>query len=245
MRRKGRGGTLHAPRSPSSDPPQSASSPYTPRVDQDAVLPGAVDSRRRLKIVLDDEIKRCRRCEGMNIPGVTESAPGYGCVSSPVVLVGQSLCEKCMDTQIPFTGGSGDLIDDGIALAGLRKDQVFISNAVHCHPPENRVSHQDEIFNCAPFLHRELELIRPRLVITLGRDAARVVRFFYPGARFVEPLFVPPRGRLPRGVPVVFQMQHPSWVKRKHDDQREMRFTRDLAAAIRWSFEAPATTEVG
>ena len=121
---------------------------------------------------------------------------------------------------------------------------MFISNAVHCHPPKNRVSHQYEIVNCAPFLHWELGLVRPRLVIALGRDAERVVRFFYPGGRFVEPPFVPPRGRLPRGLPVVFQAQHPSWVKRKHDDQRELRYTQDLAAAIRWSFGEPATPGV-
>ncbi|MFL0242362.1 MULTISPECIES: uracil-DNA glycosylase family protein [Mycobacteriaceae] len=94
-------------------------------------------SRRRLKITLDTEIANCRRCDGMNIPGVTASAPGYGCLTSPVALVGQSLCEKCMESQIPFTEGSGDLIDEGIALAGLTKKQVFISNAVHCHPPND------------------------------------------------------------------------------------------------------------
>lgn len=118
-------------------------------------------SRRRLKITLDTEIANCRRCDGMNIPGVTASAPGYGSLTSPVALVGQSLCEKCMETRIPFTEGSGDLIDEGIALAGLKKKQVFISNAVHCHPPKNRASHQHEIVNCSPFLHRELEIVRP------------------------------------------------------------------------------------
>jgi uracil-DNA glycosylase len=48
-------------------------------------------------------IRACRRCEGMNIPGETQAAPGYGCQRSPVVIVGQSLCRKCMETQIPFT----------------------------------------------------------------------------------------------------------------------------------------------
>lgn len=156
-------------------------------------------SRRRLKITLDTEIANCRRCDGMNIPGVTACAPGYGCLTSPVALVGQSLCEKCMDSQIPFTEGSGDRIDEGIALAGLTKKQVFISNAVHCHPPKNRASNQHEIVNCAPFLHRELEIVRPRLVITLGRDAERVVSFFYPRARVSVPPFEPPRGAASRG----------------------------------------------
>lgn len=194
-------------------------------------------SRRRLKITLDTEIANCRRCDGMNIPGVTASAPGYGCLTSPVALVGQSLCEKCMESQIPFTEGSGDLIDEGIAFAGLKKEQVFISNAVHCHPPKNRASHQHEIINCAPFLHRELEIVRPRLVITLGRDAERVMNFFFPRARVSVPPFEPPRGRLPKGVPLVFVAKHPSWIQRQHDIELEAGYKANLAAAIRWSFD--------
>ncbi|KQH79995.1 hypothetical protein AO501_07515 [Mycobacterium gordonae] len=89
----------------------------------------------------------------MNIPRLTASAPGYGSLSSPVALVGQSLCEKCMESQIPFTGGSGDLIVESIERAGQRKrSNIFISNAVHCHPPKNRASHEYEIVNCSPHL---------------------------------------------------------------------------------------------
>ncbi|WP_301121605.1 uracil-DNA glycosylase family protein [Mycolicibacterium fortuitum] len=194
-------------------------------------------SRRRLKITLDTEIANCRRCGGMNIPGVTASAPGYGCLTSPVALVGQSLCEKCMESRVPFTGGSGDLVDEAIKLAGLKKKRdVFISNAVHCHPPKNRASHQHEIVNCSTFLHRELEIVRPRLVITLGRDAERVMKFFFPRARVGRRPFEPPRGRLPKGVPYVFNVEHPSWIQRQHDDRLEHEYTSSLAAAIRWSF---------
>lgn len=200
-------------------------------------------ARRRLKITLDDEIARCRRCDGMNIPGVTASAPGYGCLTSPVALVGQSLCEKCMESQVPFTGGSGELIDAGIKLAGRKKHDVFISNAVHCHPPKNRASHQHEIVNCSPFLYRELKIVRPRLLITLGRDAERIASFFYPRARCSEPPFEPPRGRLPKDVPYVFAAKHPSWIQRQHDDDLETEYVSGLAAAIRWSFSL--TSEVG
>lgn len=196
-----------------------------------------VASRRLRKLTLDDKIKSCRRCDGLNIPGVTASAPGYGCLTSPVALVGQSLCEKCMSTQIPFTGGSGDLIDASIALAGHEKTDVFISNAVHCHPPKNRASHQHEIVNCSPFLHRELDIVRPRLVITLGRDAERVLRFFYPRARTSEPPFEPPLGRLPKGVPYIFNAKHPSWIQRQHSDELAEEYVSNLAAAIRWSFD--------
>ncbi|WP_234785267.1 uracil-DNA glycosylase family protein [Mycolicibacterium mucogenicum] len=91
--------------------------------------------------------------------------------------------------------------------------------------------------NCAPFLHRELEIVRPRLVITLGRDAERVVSFFYPRARVSVPPFEPPRGRLPGGVPLVFAAKHPSWIQRQHDNELEAGYKANLAAAIRWSFD--------
>ncbi|OHU01583.1 uracil-DNA glycosylase family protein [Mycobacterium syngnathidarum] len=206
-------------------------------MSSNAVEHDTVASRQPLKVALDDQIKRCRRCDGLNIDGVTASAPGYGCLTSPVALVGQSLCEKCMETQIPFTEGSGDLIDEAIALAGHGKKNLFISNVVHCHPPKNRASHQHEIVNCSPFLHRELEIVRPRLVITLGRDAERVMRFFFPRARASEPPFEPPRGRLPKGVPYIFNVKHPSWIQRQHDSELEAGYMANLAAAIRWSFD--------
>lgn len=207
-------------------------------MSSNAVERDTVASRQLRKLALDEEIKSCRRCDGMNIDGRTASAPGYGSLTSPVALVGQSLCEKCMDSQVPFTGGSGDLIDEAIKRAGVKKKRdVFISNAVHCHPPKNRESRRHEIVNCAPFLHRELEIVRPRLVITLGRDAERVMRFFYPRARVSVPPFEPPRGRLPKGVPLVFAAKHPSWIQRQHDDVLEDEYVSGLAAAIRWSFD--------
>ena len=87
--------------------------------------------RRELAIT----IEQCRKCDGMNEPGITEAAPGFGSIRSPVVIVGQSLCEKCMGTKVPFTGGSGRLIDASLRIAGLDKPDIFITNVVHCHPP--------------------------------------------------------------------------------------------------------------
>ena len=77
----------------------------------------------------------------MNVPGETQSAPGFGTVCSPVVIVGQSLCGKpYMDSQIPFTGGSGKLIDEALDNVDKDKSDVFTTNVVHCHPPGNRPS---------------------------------------------------------------------------------------------------------
>jgi uracil-DNA glycosylase family 4 len=116
----------------------------------------------------------------MNVPGETESAPGFGSLHSPVVIVGQSLCGKpCMDSQIPFTGGSGKLIDEALAIVGKDKSDVFTTTVVHCHPPRNRKSLTEWIENCTPYLHRELDIFAPRLIIGLGGDAATALQARY------------------------------------------------------------------
>jgi hypothetical protein len=74
-------------------------------------------------------------------------------------------------------------------------------------------------------------------VITLGRDAERVLTFFSPRARVSKPPFEIPRGRLPRGVPYIFHAKRPSWIHRQHDDDLEAEYVLTLSAAIRWSFD--------
>jgi uracil-DNA glycosylase len=118
--------------------------------------------RQRRYDELAKEIRGCHLCPGMNRRGETQAAPGRGCLRSPVVIVGQSLCTKCMESQILFDGGSGLLLDDALGRIGRTKDDVFITNAVHCHPPKNRKSLAREKEKCRPYLIRELAIVRPR-----------------------------------------------------------------------------------
>ncbi len=141
--------------------------------------------RREIKDLLDDEIRLCRRCEGMNKKGETQAAPGYGSLRSPVVLVGQSLCKQSMEAQSPFFERSGLLLDDAAARTGHRKEHVFTSNLVHCHLLKNKKSLPLWIDNCREYLHRELLLVRPRLVIGLGEDAEKALRALYPDSRML------------------------------------------------------------
>lgn len=191
--------------------------------------------RSRRKIFLDNEIRTCLRCVGMNEIAVTQSAPGWGSLDSPVAIVGQSLCEQCMEPQEPFYEGSGDLLEASFKLADCEKSDLFITNVVHCHPPGNRQSHPHEILNCSAYLLRELEIVRPRLVVALGGDAKRLLSFFYPTARQVVSPFVPPEKFRFRTVPCLYFTDHPSYVKRKHDDAREAEWVNGLADALKWA----------
>ncbi|PJE02321.1 MAG: uracil-DNA glycosylase [Mycobacterium sp.] len=180
----------------------------------------------------------------MNQQGITQAAPGWGSIDSPVVIVGQSLCEQCMERDEPFYERSGTLLDRSFPLAGCEKSDLFITNAVHCHPRGNRPSHLHEIVNCSPYLYRELEIVRPRLVIALGDDAQRVVSFFYPTARTVLAPFVTPKNLRSKAVPCLYFTKHPSYIKRKHSDVLETEWVNGVADALKWAIaKGPMRTQ--
>jgi DNA polymerase len=179
---------------------------------------------------LANDIRSCRRCPGLNIPGETQAAPGYGDLSSRVAIVGQSLCGPCMATQIPFTGGSGRIIDDALRLAHLTKDQVFTTNVVHCHPPGNRASEPHEIENCSEYLRRELELVGPTLIVGLGRDAARWLDAWADGKCPVLHSFTS-QTRITYK-PTILLLPHPAYVLRQPEAVRQ-KYISELAQAIR------------
>lgn len=136
--------------------------------------------RKNLKLALDNKIKACRKCPGMNRPRVTESAPGFGDIFSPIMIVGQSLCTPCMETQIPFTAGCGLILDKVFDKCGILKKHIFITNLVHCHPINNRVSKQFEIENCLPYLWREIKIVNPLLIVGLGTDVRNTLAPSFP-----------------------------------------------------------------
>ena len=127
-----------------------------------------------LKKLLDQSIKNCKKCKGLNVPDITESAPGFGNINSPVMFIGQSLCTACMATQIPFTGGSGLILDEIFNRLRVKKSDLFITNLVHCHPPNNRPSTPEEIDNCKVYLEAEIELVNPLLIVGFGNDVKNV-----------------------------------------------------------------------
>jgi uracil-DNA glycosylase family 4 len=193
------------------------------------------EDRDRRKTLLDAEIRACRRCDDMNEEGVTQAAPGWGSLDSPVAVVGQSLCEQCMKPQQPFYEGSESLLKASFRLAGCEKADLFVTNAVHCHPRGNRKSHSHEIVNCSPYLYRELQIVRPRLVIGLGEDAERVLSFFYPNARKVLAPFTVPKNLRSTTVPCLYFVKHPSWIKRKRTDALETEWVNGVAEALKWA----------
>ena len=187
-------------------------------------------TRAARKVELDKEIKSCRKCEGLNIPGETESAAGYGNVLSSVMFIGQSLCTKCIDTQIPFTRGSGDILDEVFWSLGKNKYDYFITNVVHCHPPGNRTSRSEEVKNCSGFLAREINLVKPKLIIALGKDAKTSLEKF--GAVFSPTEFNMLTTTVFSKVFYVIWIKHPAYFLYKNDPKGKKLYMKKLKEVL-------------
>jgi DNA polymerase len=134
--------------------------------------------RRAALDAIAQEVAVCTRCRLHQTR--TRAVPGEGHPETEVVLVGEGPGFNEDRQGRPFVGQAGAKLDALLTSVGWRRDEVFITNVVKCRPPENRDPEPDEIAACAPFLTRQLEVLDPALVVTLGRfSMAR----FSPGAR--------------------------------------------------------------
>ncbi|CAB4930185.1 unannotated protein [freshwater metagenome] len=117
----------------------------------------------------------CERCPHL-VATRTQVVFGAGDPDADLLFVGEAPGAD-EDTQgVPFVGRSGRLLSELLAGIGLSRDDVFIANVLKCRPPENRNPSAEEIAHCAPWLMRQLELIEPIVVVTLGNFATRLLR---------------------------------------------------------------------
>jgi uracil-DNA glycosylase len=124
------------------------------------------------------EVDVCTACP-LHV-GRTRAVPGEGHPETEVVFVGEGPGYNEDREGRPFVGAAGRLLNELLDAVGWRRDQVFITNVVKCRPPGNRDPEPLEIATCAPFLKRQLEVLDPALVVTLGRHSLQT---FMPGAR--------------------------------------------------------------
>lgn len=127
---------------------------------------------------LQQECLACRRC------GLCETRHsvvfGQGAVHAEVMLVGEGPGANEDEQGLPFVGKSGQLLDHYLEAVDLSRDKnVYIANIVKCRPPQNRDPLPEESAACMPWLRQQFQLIRPKIVVCLGRVAAQ--RMLDPG----------------------------------------------------------------
>jgi DNA polymerase len=112
--------------------------------------------------------KQCRLCETRK-----NTVFGEGDPDAKIFFIGEGPGETEDLQGRPFVGRAGELLNKMIAGMGLRRQEVFIANIVKCRPPDNRVPAPDEVDACTPYLIRQLEIIRPKVIVTLGLPSAK------------------------------------------------------------------------
>ena len=147
------------------------------------------------------EVSSCQKCPLAK--GRVKAVPGEGPADARVMLIGEGPGFHENQQGRPFVGPSGQFLSELLAMAGLKREEVFITNVVKCRPPGNRDPQPEEIAACSDYLSRQTALIRPRIVMTLGRYS---LSRFLPAARISAV-----HGRPHKiGAVTVFPMYHPA-----------------------------------
>src|SRR3989337_4374593 len=122
------------------------------------------------------EIALCKKCEIAKLR--TKAVPGEGAEHADIMFIGEAPGWHEDQQGRPFVGPAGKFLDQLIASIKLERQKVYITNVIKTRPPNNRDPLPDEITNCRPWLDRQIELIRPKMIVTLGRYS---MAMFFPG----------------------------------------------------------------
>lgn len=128
----------------------------------------------------------CTRCELAKER--TQVVPGTGPGTARMMLVGEAPGAEEDRQGEPFVGAAGRLLNRLLQANGLSREEVFITNVVACRPPGNRAPRASEIRAHAPWLEEQIRLVKPQLILTLGRSA---LGYFLPGAKVTQLRGVP------------------------------------------------------
>lgn len=114
-----------------------------------------------------EEVRNCRKCELCKTRN--EPVVGEGSLEAKVVFIGEGPGFNEDQTGRPFCGKAGDVLDKLLESIGLERGEIYITNVVKCRPPGNRDPKEEEIKACSRYLDRQIEIIKPKVIATLGR----------------------------------------------------------------------------
>jgi uracil-DNA glycosylase family 4 len=143
-----------------------------PSEEKPTVESNAANATEQLEAIAA-EVRQCCKC-GLGSTR-TNAVPGEGNPNARIMFVGEAPGADEDAQGRPFVGRAGQLLDKIIAACGLKREEVFIGNILKCRPPGNRDPREEEIVSCLPYLQRQIEIIRPEVIVALGAHAARTL----------------------------------------------------------------------
>jgi DNA polymerase len=214
--------TREPPRAPAAPPPSAPRRPAPQRFDPVPGIKGSAkvdlaDDRaaRILRMEWPDLKSAVKSCEACGLRKTcTQTVFGVGDEQADWLLVGEAPGAEEDARGEPFVGQAGRLLDNMLATIGLsRGENVYICNVLKCRPPGNRNPEPFEVAQCSPHLLRQLELIKPKLILAMGRFAVQTLLG-------TEASIASLRGRLHRyqGVPLIVTY-HPAYLLRNLPDK--------------------------
>ncbi len=197
------------------------------RREQPKVATTPADMEVRLQTMAWPELKeKVRDCELCRLrAGCTQTVFGVGDENAKWLFVGEGPGAEEDARGEPFVGHAGRLFDNMLLSIGLRRKEVYITNVVKCRPPDNRQPHANEVAACLPYLKRQIELIRPGIIVALGRTAASAMLD-------TDASVASLRGRVHeyKGIPLIVSF-HPSYLLRTPLDKAKS--WQDLCLAVK------------
>jgi DNA polymerase len=136
------------------------------------LMPDSILKLRSLEEIAE-KVKKCTRCPLYET--ATNAVPGEGDPHAKLVCVGEAPGAKEDETGRPFVGQAGQLLTKILAAIDLTREQVFICNVLKHRPPGNRNPRPEEVEACSPYLIRQLELIKPKVIVAFGTFAAQTL----------------------------------------------------------------------
>ncbi|MBI5666903.1 MAG: uracil-DNA glycosylase [Chloroflexi bacterium] len=171
------------------------------------------EDRAAALAAIAEQVRVCTLCRLHE--NATNGVPGAGSPNAEIMFIGEGPGYHEDKQGLPFVGRSGEYLNYLLNLIGLKREQVFIANVVKHRPPENRDPLPDEILACKPYLDRQVEIINPLVIATLGRFS--MARYF-PNGKITQihgkPRFEGDRAYIP--------LFHPAAVLRNPDLRRDM-----------------------
>jgi len=132
-----------------------------------------IDKTTALNTLQENDLNDCQRCKLSN--SRQKIVFGTGNPDAAVMFVGEGPGPEEDSEGSPFVGPAGQLLDKIIAAMGIHRADTYMANVVMCHPPNGRIPEPDEIVACESFLHRQIDIVGPRIIVALGTVAGRVL----------------------------------------------------------------------
>jgi DNA polymerase len=200
----------------------------TQNVPNEAPLTFSKNATEALLAIRADLGEDCSRCK-LHTLGRKQIVFGVGNPEADLMFVGEAPGADEDEQGIPFIGRAGQLLTKIIEAIDLTRDDVYIANIIKCRPPQNRNPEPDEVASCEPFLFRQIDVIKPKVIVALGKYAAQtLLRSETPISRLRGQVFDYRGAKL---IPTF----HPAYLLRNPSSKREvwedMKLVRSLLSA--------------